>query len=144
MIALDTNIIVRFLWARPDDPESRRQGLAARQLIAERRSEGMYVSPVTLAEIAWYLKSQKSTDGQKIFSRVEIHALLSDLISKTDVLIERRAPTMEALERYRTGNTDFADCLIAERGHAVGASTTFTFDRKAARSAPDRFTLLSA
>ena len=39
------------------------------------------------------------------------------------------------MQFYRSGNTEFSDCLIAASARAAGCSRTVTFDRIAARDA---------
>jgi predicted nucleic-acid-binding protein len=50
-------------------------------------------------------------------------------------VIEQASLVERAMQLYRKGNADFADCLIATSAKAAGCSRTLTFDRKAARDA---------
>ncbi len=144
MIALDTNVLLRFLWINTNDPESVRQGEHVRNVMQARQGEGFFISIITLAEVACVLGQQRDRDGRKLMARPDIAAHIGRLIASRDIGIQNRDQVEAALRRFETGSAGLADYLIAELGHAAGASTTVTFDQKAARSAPDRFTLLSA
>lgn len=144
MIALDTNVLLRFLWINKSDPESVRQGALVRDFIRDRQGEGFFISTITLVELAWVLGQQRDRDGTKLMAKPDIAAHIRHLIASRDIGIQNRDQVEDALRRFEAGPAGLADYLIAELGHAAGASTTVTFDQKAARSAPDRFTLLSA
>jgi predicted nucleic-acid-binding protein len=61
--------------------------------------------------------------------------VLDKLRASRDVIVGQEDAVREALRLYRTGNADFADCLIASSAKAAGGSRTVTFDRRAARGA---------
>ena len=50
-------------------------------------------------------------------------------------MVEQAEIIEKALQRYRRGRADFADCLIAASAKAAGCSRTVTFDRIASRDA---------
>jgi predicted nucleic-acid-binding protein len=117
MIAVDTNIVVRFLIA--DDP---RQAALAQQ----RMTEGAFVSPGVLMETEWVLRSSFRLPRQRLAD------LLHDLIEVASVEFEDRDQLRWAVGRYRLG-ADWADLLhlIAARAHGRFA----TFDRDLSRGA---------
>ncbi len=49
--------------------------------------------------------------------------------------MENDATVAQAVERFRTTQADFADCLIAASARAAGCGRVVTFDRIAARDA---------
>jgi len=56
-------------------------------------------------------------------------------MTRETIVVERAETVARALQRYRRGRADFADCLIATSAKAAGCSRTVTFDRIAARDA---------
>ncbi|GMU21098.1 MAG: hypothetical protein AMXMBFR13_11920 [Phycisphaerae bacterium] len=46
--------------------------------------------------------------------------------------IEQRSLAWAALQDFRNGQADFADCLIARTNSAAGCKKTISFDRRAA------------
>lgn len=126
MIALDTNVLVRYLVA--DDPK---QSSAAVQLInrCADKGESIFISQLVLCELVWVLSYAYD------FARKEIAALLNDLRRAAQLEIENPDQVGRALERYGSSRGDFADYLIAERAVAHGCTSIATFDR-ALRSDP--------
>lgn len=125
MIGLDTNVLIRFFVK--DDPGQCR---IARSLLSSLSvAEPGWIGLATLLELVWVLKSAKGLD------RAWIAKLLGELLSLEVILIEHPGTVAMALERYRHGNADFADCLIAASAKAAGCSRTVTFDKIAARDA---------
>lgn len=129
MIAVDTNVLVRYLVA--DDPK---QSRAAAELIERAADEGerLFISQIVLCELVWVLSYAYD------FARNEIAAILSDLRRAAQAEIEDPDQVGRALERYRSSCGDLADYLNAERAVARGCTSVATFDR-ALRSDP-RFT----
>lgn len=120
MIALDTNVLVRFL-VEDDEQQSR---LAARMIKAAiARDDQLFISDIVLCETVWVLSSAYR------FSRAEIVAALSDLLRARAVVFSSSDQLTRALEAYTSGKGDFADYLIREHARATGADTVATFDR---------------
>ena len=120
MIALDTNILVRYLVE--DDPV---QARAARRLIEDLTDEEPgFVSLVVLCELAWSLHHTYRHSHQRI--AMAIGALLDTR------QLEVEAPDIVA-RSLETASPDIPDALIHEIGKAAGCSRTLTFDRKFAR-----------
>jgi len=126
LIAIDTNVLVRYLVA--DDPK---QSRAAAELIERCADEGerIFISQIVLCELVWVLSYAYA------FARKEIAALLHDLRRASQLEIENPDQVGRALERYGASRGDFADYLIAERAVARGCTSVATFDR-ALRSDP--------
>jgi predicted nucleic-acid-binding protein len=123
VIALDTNVLVRYLVR--DDP---RQSAAATRLIESActaESPGI-VSLIVLAELVWVL-------GQGYrYRRPQIAAALRRMFAAEDLRVERSDLAWQALNLYEEGMADFSDYLIAICGREEKAETTYTFDRRAA------------
>jgi len=57
------------------------------------------------------------------------------MLASKELVVDHVETVREAMQLYRTHNTDFFDCLIATSAKAAGCSKTVTFDRRAAREA---------
>lgn len=119
MIALDTNIVVRLIV----------QDAPGQVVIAERilrnafeRREPCFLSDPVLCELEWVLTSCYKAQ------RIEILAALQELLARELFHFEDRDAVQKALDAYQAGKADFSDYLIGAKGHANGATTTFTFD----------------
>lgn len=123
MIALDTNVLVRYVVR--DDP---RQSAAATDLIDSActpESPGV-VSLIVLSEVVWVL-------GQGYrYRRSQIAAVLRKMLAAEDLRIERSDLAWQALNLYEEGTADFSDYLIGLCGRDEKAVATYTFDRRAA------------
>jgi len=133
LIGVDTNVLVRLFV---DDDAA--QGAAARALVSDaaRDGESILVTPLVLAELAWSLRSNFA------FVKAEILDALDQLCRNAAFVVDDRTAVEAAVDAWRDGGADFADYLIAALARERGATTTMTFDRKAARTAA--FTLLTA
>lgn len=120
MIALDTNVLVRFLVE--DDPK---QSRAAARFIenAVAREEPLFISDIVMCEAVWVLASAYG------FPRPEIADVLGNLLRAESVVFTSSDQLASALEAYRRGKGDFADYLIREHAQSHGATETATFDR---------------
>lgn len=123
MIALDTNVLVRFLVQ--DDPD---QARLATELI-DQLSDAVpgFVSREVLVELVWVLERAYH------LGRAEIVGALDGLLASTELTIEGADEVGPALELYRNDGFGFADLMIAAAARRAGASELVTFDRKAAR-----------
>ena len=120
MIALDTNVLIRFL-VEDDEQQSR---LATRLIEgAIERDEPLFISDIVMCETVWVLSSAYR------FSRAEIVQALSGLLRARAVVFTSSDRLARALDAYAKGKSDFADYLIREHARAAGADTVATFDR---------------
>ena len=114
MIAIDTNIIVRFL-TRDDEQQYQK----AYQIFA--LSEHIFISTTVILETEWVLRFSYH------FSVERIIFALSNLLALDNVSIENKTAIISALQWHQQG-MDFADAL-----HLAGcfnkAETFATFDR---------------
>src|SRR5699024_4784317 len=103
---------------------------AATKLIEDgctRQTPG-FVSHLVLAEITWVLHRGYG------YSRDTIRDILTALLSSVELQVQEPAVAWRALQAFRKSNADFADYLIVCVDNAHGCQTTWTFDRKAAKS----------
>ena len=123
MIALDTNVLVRFLVQ--DDPD---QARLADEIIDQLTEEApAFVGREVLVELVWVLERAYR------LGRAEIAGALDGLLASTELIIEGGDDIGAALELYRNDGFGFADLMIAAAARRAGASEVVTFDRKAAR-----------
>ena len=125
MTGLDTNILVRFF--AKDDPLQTPKARAV--LSALTTAEPGWVGVATILDLVWVMTSKIGV------GREAIAQILAELLTRETILVERAETVDKALQRYRRGRADFADCLIAASARAAGCSRTVTFDRIAARDA---------
>jgi predicted nucleic-acid-binding protein len=122
VIALDTNVLVRFLVQ--DDPL---QAQLATKVIDQLTDDAQgFVSREVLIELVWVLERAYR------LGRTEIASALDGLLSATELNIEGSDEVAPALELYRNDGFGFADLMIAAAARRAGASELVTFDRKAA------------
>lgn len=120
MIALDTNVLIRFLVE--DDPVQCRQAKALiRRAIAS--GEPCFVSEVVLCEIVWVLESSYRVE------RVEIGRVLDRLLRAQRLRFRSSERLARALAAYTSGRGDFADYWIREAAGEGGCESVATFDR---------------
>jgi predicted nucleic acid-binding protein len=118
MLAIDTNLIVRYLTG--DQPQQSRK---AKALI---NSGLVYVGKTVLLETEWVLRSVYG------FTPAEIAQALTDFAGLPSVILEDAAVVAKALDWMPDG-MDFADAL-----HLANAQTSeafVTFDRNLAKKA---------
>lgn len=119
MIALDTNVVVRFIVE--DDPG---QSERARDLLGshDRDGEPCLVTDIVVCEIVWVLESCY------LFPRVEIASTLRALLRARQLRFQSPDLVARALDRYRAGAGDVSDYLVDEVGRSLGCERTATFD----------------
>lgn len=123
MIALDTNVLVRFLVQ--DDPDQAHIVNALFEQLTD--ADPGFVSREVLVELVWVLERAYG------YARPDIATALDGLLSAIELVIEAADDVGQAVERYRNEGFGFADLMIASAAKRVGARELVTFDRKAAR-----------
>lgn len=120
MMALDTNVLVRFLVE--DDPAQHRRAVA---LIEKATAAGdqLLVTEVVLAELVWVL-----TYSYKV-PRSRTLATLRQLLHARQLLLVSADVVARAIDAYAAGRGDFADYLIREQARAAGGDRVATYDR---------------
>lgn len=124
MPALDTNVLVRYLVR--DDSE---QLAAAQRLIRKCVSEQqtLFVPVTVTLELEWVLRSNFG------YAKDATIGTLSDLFSAAELTFESDHALEVALELYRNGSADFADCLHIALAAQSGEQPLWTFDKGAAK-----------
>ena len=118
MLAVDTNVVVRFLTG--DDPS---QAARARTIF---QRETVLLAKTVLLETEWVLRSLYR------FEAVRIIDALTSLIALQNVVCENLESVVNAIEWARAG-LDFADALHLASARPAGRFATF--DRKLIESA---------
>lgn len=120
MIALDTNILLRFL-IRDDEQQWE---IASRSIQeAKAKQESCYINLIVLCELVWVLKQSYKA------SRDQIADIIEDLLQSDTFEVENSAIVRTATKQFATSKADFADCLIGKLNKIV-ATETLTFDKK--------------
>lgn len=123
MIALDTNVLVRYLV---QDDATQAQ-IASDVIDGLSEADQGFVGREVLIELVWVLERAYG------FSRMEIANALDGLLAAIELLIENADDLGLAIELYRNDGYGFADMMIAAAARRAGARELVTFDRKAAR-----------
>ncbi|MEI6788915.1 MAG: type II toxin-antitoxin system VapC family toxin [bacterium] len=124
MIALDTNVLVRFL-VRDDEKQARI--VYARFKQAEVARESLFIPLLVVLETIWVLESAYDK------SRREILDSFDELKNMTILEFEKVSVLQAWVDEGRKGNADLSDLLIALTAQSSGCSEAMTFDRKASR-----------
>ena len=125
MIGLDTNILVRFF--AQDDPQQTQKARAVLGSLTV--DEPGWVGTATILELVWVMESTFRS------GRSTVVGMLTQLLSREEIVIEQGDALRSGVLLFRSGNADFADCLIASSAKSAGCIRTLTFDRIAARGA---------
>jgi predicted nucleic-acid-binding protein len=124
MPALDTNALVRYIVA--DDVA---QLAAAKRLIRKCVSEGqtLFVPVTVTLELEWVLRASFE------YAKDEVMQVLSSLFSAAELTFDSERALEVALQLYREGSADFADCLHVALAAQAGELPLWTFDKRAAK-----------
>jgi predicted nucleic acid-binding protein len=118
MLAVDTNIIVRYLAG-----DQQQQSRKAKALID---SDPIFVCKTVLLETEWVLRSVYG------FTPIQIAKALTDFAGLPSVTLEDAATVAKALDWMAAG-MDFADAI--HLANAKGSDAFATFDRRLAKTA---------
>lgn len=119
MIALDTNVLVRFLVE--DDPEQTARAASFFEDAGD-RGEEIFLAQIVAAETVWVL------EGSYGLARGQVFDVLTALFRTRQLTLEDGDDLWRALDAYGKGKGDFADYLIREGSRRAGAGTVVTFD----------------
>ena len=121
VIAVDTNVLLRYLLQPRDSRNPEWQNVAATQLID--RTERVFISDVVVAELEWVLEAVFSVERQ------DIAELVAALANNRRFQFEDWQALQRALMDYREyPGADLSDCLIVRRSVSCGASSLYTFE----------------
>ena len=120
MIALDTNVLVRYLVE-----DDRKQSATAAALIdrAVTDDEMLFISDIVLCELVWVLA------GSYRVGRARIASTVKELLRAKHVSFAAPDQLSAALQAYVAGKGDFADYVIRAHAAAAGCEAVVTFDR---------------
>ena len=120
MIALDTNVLVRFV-VEDDLEQSRRAKDFLRKNI--RKRVRFYISDLVLCETVWVLSRAYG------FTRPEICNALRQLVSARELVFASPERTHGAIDSCEQGRGDFSDYMILEEALSAGCTAVATFDK---------------
>ena len=120
MKGLDTSILIRYLTQDDAVQSPRANEIIEQKMSAENPG---FISLVTVAEVAWVLRSRYKA------TRDEIGTALERLLRSDSLRIQNEQQVYEAMLALNAGEGSFADALICALGSWAGASSTLTFDR---------------
>jgi predicted nucleic-acid-binding protein len=123
VIALDTNILVRFITR--DDPVQTRHA----DHLLETAGDIFLLLDVVLIELFWTLRRLYA------FSNEEVIEVLEAFSSRMDIEFEERNRFERALALSKKGH-DFADILIIEMARHGDATAFATFDKNLVKLEP--------
>jgi len=120
VIALDTNVLVRYL-VEDDAKQSALAAALINRTIAD--DAYLFVSDIVVCETVWVLSVSYKT------ARKQIAAVLRSLFRARHLEFAAADQLIRALDAFESGNGDFADYLIREHGRAADCESVATFDR---------------
>ena len=123
MIAIDTNVLLRYLIKPIDQNNPKWQVEQAEEIIE--KAEKVYISSIVIAEVEWILES--------VFNcrRQEIYLVIHDLANITRFQFDDWAALNSALLDYiEYSKVELSDCLIARQAMNSGAQTLYTFENE--------------
>lgn len=123
MIAIDTNVIVRYLVR--DNPE---QADAAKALLETLTNDQPgFICREVMVEIVWVLERAYK------FARERIADVMVELTVTEGLIVESADDVNRAFISYRQSGPGFSDLMIKAAAGRVGARSLYTFDRRLAR-----------
>jgi predicted nucleic-acid-binding protein len=124
MIALDTNVLLRYLVQ--DDPA---QSPKATEIVERRltRQEPGFVSLVCILEIVCVLGSLYKRSRSQIAGHIEM------ILAADTLQVQNEQEVYQGVTALRNGSGTFEDALIGGLGAWWGCSATLTFDQNAAK-----------
>ena len=123
MIALDTNVLVRFL-TQDDDAQFQ---LAAGLIEGCTRDVPGYVCREVMIELVWVLERAYK------YSREEIAEALLSIVTASQLSVENAQDIASVVTLYRKKGYDFADLMIRQAAQRTENRVLKTFDQKLAR-----------
>jgi predicted nucleic-acid-binding protein len=123
LIALDTNLLVRFLTR--DDPGQAAEALDVMGGLTP--EEPGFVCREVLVELVWVLERAYK------YPRAEITRALEGLLSASELVIEASGDVGAILHLYEGKGFGFSDLMIRQAARRSGAEVLVTFDMKAAQ-----------
>jgi predicted nucleic-acid-binding protein len=126
MIGIDTNVLVRYL--SQDDPHQAKLASAFIESTCNIENPG-FINDITLCEMGWVLKRLYKTPKALLIQIIE------QLLHTSQLIVQSPQAVWMAIEAYKRGEADFADCLIAQINLANHCASTVTLDIQASKTA---------
>lgn len=125
MIAVDTNILVRYITN-----DNQEQAILATELLEKYtgKEKSIFINNIVLCELVWVLDR-----GYK-YKKTEIVKTLKLLLSSIEFEFENHELSFLAVFKYETSEADFSDILIGIINSNLGCHTTYSFDQKACKT----------
>ena len=123
MIAVDTNVLVRYL-VRDDEAQAEAARALLDGLTAQRPA---FICREVAIEVVWVLERSYR------FTRERIAGVLVELIATDSLVFENANDVVHAAVRYREGGAGFSDLMILAAAGWAGADPLYTFDVRLAR-----------
>ena len=120
MIALDTNVLVRYVVEDDERQSAQAAALIDRAIASD---ESLFVSDVVVCELVWVLSVAYK------FDRDAIAGLLRDVFRARHLQFAATDQLVRALDAYATGKGDFADYLVREHAREAECESVATFDK---------------
>ena len=117
MIAVDTNVLVRYL-ARDDDAQ-----LTQVLKLFRRKNSIFYIDDIVLIETNWVLRHSYQ------WTCVEVADAFSNLSRIENLVFENESRLLSSLRAVRAG-ADLADEIIVRKAREAAATMLATFDRE--------------
>lgn len=127
MIAIDTNVLVRFIV---EDTTAVEQSIAARRLVLSAAASGdaIFLPDIVLCEFVWVLRRAYEVE------RAHVATTLQELLATEHLVFESPEAVVKAATEYADGPADFSDYLLRNQSMNSGCDRVYTFDQKFARS----------
>ena len=123
MIALDTNVLIRFLTN-----DDKHQAEVARMLLSDLSADNPgFISREVTLELTWVLNRAYGYSSDKIANVLEY------LIATRGIKFETDDDIFDAIYRFRKRGVEFADLMIVAAAKRQGAQPLYTFDEKLAK-----------
>ncbi len=123
MMALDTNVLVRFL-VKDDDNQATIVYRLFKQ--SEEKQEVLFVPLLVVLETIWVLQSSYEIADKDVVSAI------NNLLLMPVLKFEGQSAIQSFIASARENELDLADLLIAHSAKACNCQNVFTFDKKAA------------
>lgn len=115
MIALDTNVLARFLL----EDDARDYAYASNVIAAAIKDRGIFIASPVFVELVWLLRKEG-------WDKARVCSQLGSLTSMPNVHVAYAVA--DALKLYQEGKADFADYLILCESRESGAKKLASFD----------------
>jgi predicted nucleic-acid-binding protein len=124
MMALDTNVLIRFLL-KDDEQQAQRVYQLFKQ--TEAKQDVLFVPLLVVMETIWVLQSAYGIADAAILTT------LGELLLMPVLRFEKPSVIQGLIASGRNSNFDLADLLIAYSATSANCDGVYTFDKKAAK-----------